>query len=33
MTVTEFEKISNDNRLFYRMPKVLFTDPVLKKMK
>ena len=32
MTVTEFEKISNDNRLFYRMPKVLFTDPVLKKM-
>ncbi len=32
MTLSEFEKISKDERLFYRMPKVLFTDPDFKDM-
>ena len=32
MTVSEFEKNSDDRRLFYRLPKRLFVDPAFVEM-
>ena len=32
MTMTEYEELMNDTRLFYRLPKRLFEDPAFEEM-